>query len=123
MVRLLIRDWSPSVLGVNGSPAAFRDHHFRKKKKNVILDQTGVQNDIKIGFGGTPAEGSRTKSKKGRFPRETPEPFASTWGILIAILGPSWVQNLLKIRLLGLDWHKPPRKMTSGRGFGKNMEN
>ena len=35
-------------------------------QKNVILDQTGVQNGIKIGLGDTPAEGSRTKSKKGR---------------------------------------------------------
>ena len=35
-------------------------------QENVILDQTGVQNGIKIGLGGTPAEGSRTKSKKGR---------------------------------------------------------
>ena len=35
-------------------------------QKDVILDQTGVQNGIKIGLGGTPAEGSRTKSKKGR---------------------------------------------------------
>ena len=35
-------------------------------QKYVILDQTGGQNGIKIGLGGTPAEGSRTKSKKGR---------------------------------------------------------
>ena len=38
----------------------------KRGQKDVIFDQTGVQNGIKIGLGGTPAEGSRTKSKKGR---------------------------------------------------------
>ena len=38
----------------------------KRDQKDVIFDQIGVQNDIKIGLGGTPAEGSRTKSKKGR---------------------------------------------------------
>ena len=37
----------------------------KRGQKDVIFDQTGVQNGIKIGLGGTPAEGSRTKSKKG----------------------------------------------------------
>ena len=38
----------------------------KRGQKDVIFDQTGVQNGIKIGLGGTPAEGSRTKSKKRR---------------------------------------------------------
>ena len=38
----------------------------KRGQKDVIFDQTGVQNGIKISLGGTPAEGSRTKSKKGR---------------------------------------------------------
>ena len=38
----------------------------KRGQKDVIFDQTGVQNGIKIGLGGTPAEGSKTKSKKGR---------------------------------------------------------
>ena len=38
----------------------------KRGQKDVIFDQTGVQNGIKISLGGTPAEGSRTKSKKRR---------------------------------------------------------
>ena len=38
----------------------------KRGQQDVILDQSGVQNGIKIGLGGTPAEGSRTKSKKRR---------------------------------------------------------
>ena len=38
----------------------------KRGQKDVILDQSGVQNGIKIGLGGAPAQGSRTKSKKGR---------------------------------------------------------
>ena len=38
------------------------------------------------------------------------------------ILGSSGDQNLLNIKLLGLDRCRVPRKMTSGRGFGKNIE-
>ena len=35
--------------------------------------------------------------------------------------GPAGVQNPSKIALLGLDRRRVPRKMTSGRGVGKNM--
>ena len=43
----------------------------KRGQKDVILDQSGVQNGIKIGLGGAPAEGSRTKSKKDAQVRES----------------------------------------------------
>ena len=39
-----------------------------------------------------------------------------------AILEPSVDSKSVKNHKLGLDWRKPPRKMSSGRGVGKNMK-
>ena len=56
-------------------------------------------------------------------------PYYAFWSLLAetgaqkgSFLGPAWIQNGSKIAFLSIDRRLDPPKMTSGRGFGKNMK-
>ena len=55
-------------------------------------------------------------------PGNEKSPFRLKMVLQDAILEPSVDSKSVKNHKLGLDWRKPPRKMSSGRGVGKNMK-